>query len=575
MYRRGETHLQPPLRSSLDELPERERGDLEESWAATFYREFFSRIDEDVFAVLYSDKPSRPNVAINRLVAFEVLKAGHGWSDAEAYDAARFNVQVRFAMGLYDLSEEIFTLRTVYNFRRAMAEWMARTGDNLFEQVFTQVTGEQLKAFELRSTRLRMDSTQVASNIRNMSRLQLLVEVLQRVHRMMDEADRARYAKEMAEYIGGSAGQYAYHMRGDEPREHLDRIGRFMQRLVAELQGTYSNHETYGVLSRVLHEQFAIAEPFLIRRHNEDVSAQSLQSPDDPEATYRTKGREGHRGYVANLTETCDSENDTQLIVHVAVEPNAADDARMLEDAVPQLVEMTDVRELYTDGGYNSAAVDVQLRERGIEQFQTAIRGKPRGADRLGREDFDWTVDDKSGPLAVTCPKGETGTIRTGRQAGTFIAAFRDEVCCNCPLQSQCPVTRLRRKPLRVLRFSQRQLDSARRVRRSRDLNLLSANPRAAIEATAWSVTCRFPRGKVPFRRRPRIAAYIFARSMMINVKRLARHLKGQATGPQMPPGNQSSSPTRPLRPSFHLQVALRRMAAALRLPIVRPHTNL
>ena len=235
MYRRGYTHLQPPLRSSLDDLPTRDRGDLEQSWAGKFYREFFARIEEDVFEVLYSDKPSRPNVAVNQLVAFEVLKAGHGWSDADAYDAVRYNVQVRYAMGLYDLGQEVFTLRTVYNFRRAVADHMSTTGENLFEQVFNQVTGEQLKAYELRSARLRMDSTQVASNIRNMSRLQLLVEVLQRVHRMLDAADRDRYAADMEPYLRGSAGQYAYHMRGEEPREHLNRIGELMKRLVDDL----------------------------------------------------------------------------------------------------------------------------------------------------------------------------------------------------------------------------------------------------------------------------------------------------------------------------------------------------
>ena len=40
-----------------------------------------------------------------------------------------------------------------------------------------------------------MDSTLVASSIRKMGRLQLLVEVLQCVHRMLDEQDLQQYAE--------------------------------------------------------------------------------------------------------------------------------------------------------------------------------------------------------------------------------------------------------------------------------------------------------------------------------------------------------------------------------------------
>ncbi len=37
-----------------------------------------------------------------------------------------------------------------------------------------------------------------------------------------------------------------------------------------------------------------------------ELSASRLQSPDDWEATCREKRGQRHRGYVANLTETCD-----------------------------------------------------------------------------------------------------------------------------------------------------------------------------------------------------------------------------------------------------------------------------
>ena len=102
MFRRNDRHLHMPSNSSIAQLPEVYRERLAASWAGTFYREFFVRLDEAPFAVLYSDKASRPNAPVNRLVSLEVLKAGRGWSDEELFDALRFDLQVRYSLGLWD-----------------------------------------------------------------------------------------------------------------------------------------------------------------------------------------------------------------------------------------------------------------------------------------------------------------------------------------------------------------------------------------------------------------------------------------------------------------------------------------
>lgn len=62
-----------------------------------------------------------------------------------------------------------------------------------------------------------------------------------------------------------------------------------------------------------------------------EIDAGSLQSPHDVEATFRIKGGKSYRGgYVAGLSETCDPENDLQMITDVQVAPNASDDAKLL-----------------------------------------------------------------------------------------------------------------------------------------------------------------------------------------------------------------------------------------------------
>ena len=520
MFKPNDGHLQGDMFGSTNQLPEKGRQRLEESWAATFYRDFFCRIDEQLFADLYSDQPSRPNVPVNLLVGFEVLKAGQGWTDEQAYDAVWFDLQVRHALGMHNLSDDVFTLRTVYNFRRAVAAYAGRTGENLFEQVFKQVTGEQQKVYQVGSTKLRMDSTQIASNIRNMSRLQLLVEVLQRVHRMLDETDRERLAEEFAPYTKDSSRKYAYRMRGDQPPIHLIRIGRFMATLREGLKEKYGDRDEYGMLERVFREHFFEGRSGVLQRLDEEVSARSMQSPDDHEATYRRKGRRAYRGYVANLTETCDEENDVQLIVDVAVEPNSADDGKMLADVAEELAERTEVKTIYTDGGYNGPEVDEELARHGIEQVQTGIRGKI--TERLGREDFAWEVDEQQRPLAVTCPGGQRVDVQQGRKSHTFLAPFNESACSQCPLLDSCPTKPRKRRPVRVLRFTRRQVQAAQRVKRSQELQASDTNPRAAVEATVWSVKAPLPRGRVPCRGHARVTMYTFASAAMVNVRRLA-----------------------------------------------------
>jgi len=137
--------------------PLRER--LQNSWAETFYREFFCRLDEQPFAVLYADEPSRSNVPVNVLVGLEFLKAANGWTDEEMYNEFCYNVQVRYALGYRHLGEGYFDLRTLYYFRERLAHHMQETGENLLEQAFEQVTDEQLEAFSFKTGKQRMDST--------------------------------------------------------------------------------------------------------------------------------------------------------------------------------------------------------------------------------------------------------------------------------------------------------------------------------------------------------------------------------------------------------------------------------
>jgi hypothetical protein len=464
----------------------------------------------------------------------EILKAGYGWSDEELYDAIQFNLQVRYALGLRDMTTVPFELRTVYNFRQRVSQHMQQRGENLVEQVFVQVTDQQLAALKLKSGQQRMDSVQVASNIRQMSRLQLLVEVVQRVWRMLSEPDQEYYAVLFEPYRQGTAGQYCYRVKGEEVPAHLEEIGELMQRLVGELEACYADQPAYQVLQRVFDEHFVLVGSTdegsggeqVRAKVSEELSASSLQSPDDWEATYREKHGRGYRGYVANLTETCDPENEVQLITQVQVAPNTQDDEQLAVEAVPGLKARTELEELWTDGGYNGPAAEAAFRANQVEHIPTHVRGGRAAANRLGLEAFVWEMDEAGHPVATHCPGGQRVDIRAGRKRGRFLADFDQTVCETCPLRDQCPTQSVKRRAKRVLRVQARAVQVARLRQRVAQTRGRGKNRRAAVESTVRSVTHPFggQAGKLPVRGQIRVTQVVTCSALMVNVRRIWRH---------------------------------------------------
>jgi hypothetical protein len=377
-----------------------------------------------------------------------------------------------------------------------------------------------------------MDSVLVASNIRQMSRLQLLVEVVQRVWRMLTEADQGLYAVSFAPYLKGTAGQYCYRVTADKVDGHLVAVGRLMHHLVHGLAADYGDHPTYRVLQRVFDEHFAPAAGDEAERNQirlkagEELSASSLQSPDDWEATYRVKRGEGHQGYVGNLTETCDPENEVQLITMVQVAPNTTDDEQFLVEGLPELKERTDVEALWTDGGYTGPDAEDALREEQVEHIPTNLRGRRTAPDRLGLETFSWETDDDGVPVTVTCPGKQKAEVKRARKKDRFVAYFDGPGCEACPLAEECPARPMKRRDARSLNVSLRQVQVALLRQRAVKTRGKGKNWRAAIESTVRSVTHPFggQAGKLPVRGPTRVTQILICSALMVNMRRIWRH---------------------------------------------------
>ena len=193
------------------------------------------------------------------------------------------------------------------------------------------------------------------------------------------------------------------------------------------------------MLAQVFAEHFRLEPQGLQVKEASELSASSLQSPDDLEATYREKRGQGHRGYVVNLAETCDPENPVQWITKVQVAPNTTDDSVLLAEALPDLKARTGVDAVFTDGSYGSPNNDALLAGHPVTLIQTAMRGRPQDPERFPLEDF-YIQEDGSGQVEqITCPKGKSAAVSGSTSGQAWVAVF-GQACDTCVEQGRCPV---------------------------------------------------------------------------------------------------------------------------------------
>jgi hypothetical protein len=279
------------------------------------------------------------------------------------------------------------------------------------------------------------------------------------------------------------------------------------------------------VLKRFLADNYVVDEEThdLRARTNQELEASCLQSCDDLEATYRKKGQQTYKGYVGNLTETCDEENKLQLITKVQVAPNNVNDEDLLVEALPDLKARTNLATLYTDGAFAGPSADPILLEHQVEQIQSGIRGKEPDPDKLNLADFEIQQNEAGVPNGITCPQGQTVAVALSSRKSGYRADFDPHLCLTCPfyVQGTCPARQGKKRASFRLTFLPSQVAVAQRRRKLRLNKMSGKNPRVAIEGTIREVKHTFHGSKLPVRGLFRMTCMLIASAAMTNVRRI------------------------------------------------------
>ncbi len=350
------------------------------AWHNQFYNLVTTKIDEEIFKPLFPEgkKSGRPNASIRILVAMSVLKEGFGCSDEDLFEKCEFDLLTRKALGMELLTDVTPSIDTYYLFRRRICEYQERTGIDLMQLCFEQLAGNQVRLLKISGKCVRMDSKLIGSNIARQSRYELIHTTLVKFLKTCTLSDLSPEQEERAkEYLKEDSSKTVYRSDSDTLQSNLARVGNFIMEILAAFPATSPAHD---LLQRLFDEQYVVMDGKAVLRDKKEVKADSLQNPNDPDATYRSKNDQKVQGYVTNITETVE-EGKPNIITSVQVETAVFADCHFLQEAVENSERVTNstIEDLYADGAYQSPDNREFAKSHNAMQLKT---GKMQGGCR-------------------------------------------------------------------------------------------------------------------------------------------------------------------------------------------------
>ena len=288
-------------------MSDREKRFLEKSWAKVFAEDIFPAIDEAPFAPMYSSVDSRPNTPVNVTVGALLLKELNGMSDDDILTAMMFDIRFKVALHTNNMLEQPMSDRTLGRFRERCRTYYEETGKDPLHDCIKGMSEKLTKMMKIDRSLRRMDSMMIDSNIKRMTRLELLYHCTARMVRVLNKRN-VELPEQLQHYLNkDDENLVIYYNKSEDTSSKIEKIlsdARVLMMLCAG--GSYDDVSEYQLLLRVLNEQTDRQDDGsyrLKRAGDPTMHAGILQNPSDPEATFREKAGKEHRGYVANFVE--------------------------------------------------------------------------------------------------------------------------------------------------------------------------------------------------------------------------------------------------------------------------------
>ena len=303
-------HQQLCLDDNFNQLTDRTKKFILNSWAGAFAKTIFPLINEERFSVLYSSNAfSRPNTPVNIVVAALLLKEMCRLTDDELLLNILTDVKYQYALNTTSYQEQPISDRTLSRFRERLYFYEMETGVDLLKEEMLAMAEKMVDFMDINPSLKRMDSVMIASSCKKMSRLEIVYTSISNLTRLIQADGREKVlTPRLSLYLqDGHKNNTLYRSKTEDLELNLEKALADAESLARSSAGSYKETPEYQTLTRVLKEQAQYGEDGSIKPKNKkEIRTDSLQNPSDPDATFRRKAGECHKGYVGNIVETID-----------------------------------------------------------------------------------------------------------------------------------------------------------------------------------------------------------------------------------------------------------------------------
>jgi hypothetical protein len=421
-------------------LSDAKRELLNKSWAGTFRKHILPNLPIEKLSQNYSKSMGRPTKDLLTGMGAAILQQIFDLTDEETREQLAFNQQWHFALETYEPSEHLFSEKTLWTIRQHL------TKDEIGQNIFNQVTDVLATTFKVDTSKQRMDSVHVYSNMARLGRVRILARTITTFLRNLKRQFPTEYKTDISEelrqrYTKEETNGYFGSSKPSESQKRLQDVAIDLNWLVEKYcdNSAIVEMNSYKLMTRILSEQCVIKEGKVEVKPSKEISCDSIQNPSDIDAGY-----DGHKGqgYQVQFSETYSRKEDEagteiaetvlDLITYVKVESADHHDSKALLPALGDLgAREIKPEELLADAAYGGDDNVNEALEQGVAIVSPVV-GKKSEKDYSGFE-----FDEQSKEVKQ-CPNGNFPQSVKQNKKGTITARWSKEDCINCSLRASC-----------------------------------------------------------------------------------------------------------------------------------------
>lgn len=526
---RSNESQQMSIFDSTYNLTEREKKALENSWAKVFAEEIFPCIDEERFSVLYSEKGSRPNTPVNVIIGALILKELYNLSDDQIVENLMLDFRYQYALHTTSFEEQPLSDKSLSRFRGRCYDYETSHDVDLWHDCVTDLAAKSAKLMNIDGHIRRMDSLMIESNIRKLSRMELIYKCIAKVIIYLNNNGMQDRIFPMDHYCeANDQNSFIYHCNSDGVEDRMEILMRDID-LILERCADLEDVTEYQLFLRCASEQTIVENgKRRLKTHDDGIMKSSMmQNPSDPDATYREKTGKKYRGYAANVVESVGDK--ASIVTDYQFDSNNTSDSAFFKEYIESLPESEEKITVITDGAYSGDGNVELASSKNVELVTTALSGKDVNPIMKGFKFND------EGTQIIQCPQGYAPKISSyNKQSESCTASFEKGTCDKCIYRQECKAKLCKRvNKVKASVKAQRRLEAQDRMKTEDFKNL--ARLRNGVETipsilkNIYSVNKMFVRGK------KKCKFFFGAKVAALNFKKLFNYLKGLGNYAQNP----------------------------------------